>query len=187
MRRRAHRFILVSFVVLACDSASESTVPLSAGRLASAWSGGRADPVCSSRGPRGEYLGPIPGAEHCQWPTVARGSEFGTVTATRDSVNGWTSITWERVLSDTARVRLVLDSLDTELGQAGLVAYRCVGGGRRWQAPGLVVQSTPAIARLAGGVIVLFAVVPDAAAIPQLLCPDAPPAPPRSDSRARTS
>ena len=164
----------------ACGAAPD-TPPSSAEALAAAWSGGRTDPVCRSRGPRGEYLGPIPGAEYCQWPTVARGSEFGTVSATRDSLNGWGLVTWERVVTDTLAVRRVLDSLDAVFSAAPFVSYACPEGARRWQAPGLVVQSAPAAARATGGQVLLIFAVASTESVPVLLCPDAPRFQPRAD------
>lgn len=192
MEVRVHRSTLVPLVVIgllavACEAPSTPSTPPTVAALAAGWSAGRSDPRCGDRGPRGEYLGPIPGAEHCQWPTVSRGREFGTVFATRDSINGWTSLTWERVLADTSRVRTVLDSLETEFLRAGLSAHACAGGGRRWQAPGLVVQTSAATVRAAGGIVVLVFVAAQAASIPTLLCPDAPPLQDPPDARTRAS
>ena len=179
LRALASLLVLTTF---ACSSKPE-TPSLTAETLAAALSGGRSDPVCRNRGPRGEYLGPIPGAEHCQWPTVTRGAEFSTASAARDSVNGWTTITLERVFSDTARASVFIDSLNAAFVNVGLLPHRCATGGHRWQADGLVVQTVPTSPRPAGGhLLMLFA----AAAIPSLLCPDAPPPAPR-DPRARTS
>lgn len=168
------RATLFPLALLACGD-GPAPVPPSVLELASAWSGGRSDPVCGNRGPRGEYLGPLPGAEHCQWPTVTRGREFGTVFATRDSANGWTGVTWERVFVDTARVQVMLDSLDASFVASGLFAHRCSTGGRRWQAPGLVVQTMPPTPRPAGGFVVSVIVTKWEAAVPTLFCPDAPP------------
>lgn len=165
---------LASIALIACAD-RPAAVPVGVLELASAWSGGRSDPVCRNRGPRGEYLGPLPGAEHCQWPTVTRGREFSTVFATRDSANGWTSVTWERVFVDTARALVMLDSLDASFVASGLHAHRCSTGGRRWQARGLVVQSMPPTPRPAGGFLVSVIVAKWAEAVPTLFCPDAPP------------
>lgn len=184
MRRSALLGLLgLTTVLVGCSKQAESP-RLSVAYIAASWSGGRTDPVCSNRGPRGEYLGRTPGAEHCQWPTVTRGTEFGTVSATRDSINGWTSITWERVFKDTAGVTTMLDSLDRAFVAAGLLAHRCVGGGRRWQAPGLAVQSMPPVQRPAGGVLVSVIAVENAVAIPSLFCPDAPPQSPDPTRRS---
>ncbi len=183
-----HRTLMLLLVsaLLACEPKQEAT-PLTAVGLAAALSGGRTDPVCRNRGPRGEYLGPVPGAEHCQWPTVTRGAEFSTVTATRDSILGWTSLTYERVFSDTARVRVALDSLDDAFTAQGLVAHRCVGGGLRWYSPSLVVQTMPAMPRPAGGHVMMLYASGLPAAIPSLFCPDAPPVTTPRDPSARTS
>lgn len=162
----------------ACGGAGDPT-PLTLEGLATSWSGGRSDPTCQPRGPRGEYLGVLPGIRHCQWPTVTRDSEFGTVTAIRDSLRGLSNITWERVLADTMRVAALIDSLERRFTRAGLSSHRCSTGGMRWQSDELIVQSVPAIARPAGGQLVMIFATTMPAAIPRLLCPDAPPLPVR--------
>jgi hypothetical protein len=176
--RHASRVLAVALLLasVACEPTRDAP-PLTIEGFAAALSGGRTDPVCRNRGPRGEYLGPIPGAEHCEWPTVTRGAEYSTVTATRDSLNGWTSITVNRLFVDTARVTVFLDSLDSEFTAAGHAAHLCKGGGRQWQTKGLVVQSTPPFAAPTGGHSLMLFAVESPAAIPRLLCPDAPPPP----------
>jgi hypothetical protein len=168
--------LLLLAATAACSSkpdpvAALPTVP----ELGAAWSGGRTDPVCNNRGPRGEYLGPTPGAQHCQWPTPVRGAEFSTVSATRDSVLGWTTLTWERVFTDTSRVRILLDSLDGAFAELGVTPHRCAIGTRRWQAPGLVVQSAFPMPRPTGGVTLHIYAATIPVTIPSMLCPDAPP------------
>lgn len=174
------------FAVLACGEAKPEAAPVTAESLAASLSGGRTDPVCRSRGPRGEYLGPVPGAQFCQWPTVTRGAEFSTVTARRDSVLGWGSLTMERLFTDTARATVFLDSLHGAFVAAGLLPHRCSTGGRRWQADGIVIQTMPPVARSSGGYVLNLYAAGLPGAIPSLYCPDAPP-PPLRDPRARTS
>ena len=86
--------------------------------LAAAWSGRRADPTCQPQGPRGEYLGGIAGAEYCQWPTVVRGRQSGTVRGHRSAGGGLALLTWERALAEPAAVDGFADSRGTALGRA---------------------------------------------------------------------
>ena len=111
----------------------EHLTPLTIDSLAAAWSGGRTDPTCQNRGPRGEFLGTEPGAEYCQWPTLVQGRVWGTVGAYRDHVNGDLHMLWERVfLTDTARSRVV-DSLSRSLRAHGLEERPCRDRGYRWE------------------------------------------------------
>ena len=94
--------VLLLAIVVSCDAPSTQLPPQTLPELAAAWSGGRSDPVCQNRGPNGEYLGTSPGAQYCQWPTVARGPEWGTVGGHRDSIAGLGLITWERSFRDSS-------------------------------------------------------------------------------------
>lgn len=187
MRHTAHVLSAASLLIaLACDKPKPDLAPLTPEGLAASLSGGRTDPVCRSRGPRGEYLGPIPGAQHCQWPTVTRGAEFSTVTATRDSVLGWTSLRMERAFSDTLRAAAFLDSLHGSFVDRGLLAHRCSTGGRRWQSEAITIQTMPPVAQPSGRYVLSLMATGLPGAIPALSCPDAPPLMPR-DPRARSS
>ena len=139
--------------------------------LAAAWSAGRAEPVCQSRGPRGEYLGPIPGAEYCHWPTVARDLGVGTVSGHRDGVGGLTEITWDRTLPDTAAAARLADSLGTALTARGLRERPGRGGGRRWESAALGVQFLRVPARPGAGSHVLVFATSLPGALPDLTCP----------------
>lgn len=142
--------------------------------LAAAWSAHRGDPICSDRGPRGEYLGPMPGAQFCQWPIVRRADLWSRVTGTQDGALGLTLITWERVTRDSAQLLAVTDSLERAFTAAGLRAYVCPGNGRRWQRAGLGVQlsALPPDQMQRPRLTVVATTMP--AAIPRMFCPDAP-------------
>ncbi len=148
--------------------------PLTLGELAASWSGGRADPTCRDTGPRGEYLGPVPGAEHCQWPTVVRGTDWGTVSGKRDAISGLGLLIWERTVADSSAAQQLADSLGSALTGQGLEEFQCPGMGRRWQRPELGVQFTVLTAGAEGRLRLMISAVTMPAAIPELLCPGAP-------------
>ena len=141
--------------------------------LAAAWSAGRAEPQCQPRGPRGEYLGPAPGAAYCQWPTVARNLGVGMVSGHRDAVTGLGEITWDRMLPDTAAVTRLADSLGGALTARGLHGRVCPGGGRRWEAAALGVQFLRVRSRPDVGPRVLVFATTVPSALPDLNCPRA--------------
>src|SRR5688572_8317172 len=106
--RRTFCIIAVSALMAGGCMDAEHRAPLNVDSLAAGWSGGRTDPVCQIRGPRGEFLGTEPGAEYCQWPTLVQGRIWGTVGAYRDSVHGYSHMLWERTFTtDTARARVI--------------------------------------------------------------------------------
>jgi hypothetical protein len=171
--RRSLGITLLAAAVLTAFGCAErvDAPPFSVLELASAWSGGRAEPICSNRGPRGEYLGTTPGAQLCRWPELTRGTEFSSVTATRDSVLGWSSIQWERITRDSATAAGVLDSLDRVFTRAGFRTVPCPFGARQWRTEGMVVQTMPIMPRPTGRMSLSIWVVPSPAAIPSLICP----------------
>lgn len=119
---------LVLAATLACSEKSEppAQAPLTLEDIAAAWSGGRTDAACRPHGPRGEYL--VPGDEHCQWPTVSRGAQWSTVSGSRGSVLGLSSLTWERTVPDVAAALQLADSLGAALTERGLTAYATFRG-----------------------------------------------------------
>ena len=177
MNRVHSQSLLFAFVMAVAGCAAgeptSSTLP-SLDELAAGWSHGRTDPSCRTTGPRGEYLGGAPGAEYCQWPTVSRGPESGTVGGTRDALMGFTLLTWERTFRDSIAVRRFADSLSTEFTRHGLAAYECPGDGRRWQTPGLGVHLTWVRRKADGRPRVLVQATTLPAALPTFLCPAAP-------------
>jgi hypothetical protein len=184
VRRLALALVMVG--VTACGTRETAPQPeMTLEEIAAAWSGGRADPTCRSSGPRGEYLGPVPGAEHCQWPTVTRGAEWGTVTGLRDAVMGLTSLTWERSVPDTSAAARLADSLGTALTRHGLTAYLCPEGGHRWQQPGLGVQYVLGPLGADGRVRVTVFATTLTESLPELLCPGAPKLPAEGSPPAR--
>jgi hypothetical protein len=101
--------------------------------MASEWSGGRTDPVCKNRGPRGELLPRMRGAEYCQWPTLSSGDNWGVVGGHRDSLTGLREITWERRVQSGGVVNFLMDSLSKEFRKQGFVESTCDDGGRAWR------------------------------------------------------
>lgn len=177
MRSRLHPALaplLLPIALLACGGGEPAPpTTMSLGEIAAAWSGGRAAPICRTRGPRGEYLGPLPGAEHCEWPTVVRGEHRGTVTGFQDALTGLTLIMWERTVPDAAAATALADSLGAVFTAWGLEAYACPDGGRRWQRPRLGVQLTPAPPTGAGArVMVTATTIPSA--LHEVTCRGAP-------------
>ena len=160
---------------VACSASEPSSQqPLALEELASGWSGGRADPTCRTTGPRGEYLGGTPGAEHCQWPTVVVGEQRSTVTGSRDAITGLGMLMWERTLRDRDAAERFADSLGSAFTRQGLTEYECPDDGRRWQRPDLGVQLTPVPVGTDGQLKVLVVATSRPAALPELLCPGAP-------------
>ena len=141
MTVRTTSCVLVASMVMAggCEDATRHA-PLNVDSLAAGWSGGRTDPVCQIRGPRGEFLGTEPGAEYCQWPTLVQGRIWGTVGAYRDSANGYSHMLWERTFAtDTARAR-VIDSLSRQFRARGLQERPCGDRGYRWESRNFIVD-----------------------------------------------
>lgn len=173
--------------MLACGEREAAPTQLTLEALAAEWSGGRHDPTCRNRGPRGEYLGSSPGAEYCQWPTVSRGAYWGTVSGSRDSLFGLTALTWERVVADSAAAATLADSLGVALIEHGLVAYTCPNAGHRWQTPGFGVQFDyyPAAAAGRPKVLVFATVIPSGLA--DLTCPGVPTLPLETPRRRRST
>lgn len=135
--------------------------------LAAGWSGGRTDPTCSDRGPRGEYLGHLPGTKYCQWPTLIQGARWSRVGGERMPRFGFGMITWERKILARSEVTALVDSLRQELLDRGLHEHQCPDGWPRWD------NARLALKLLAGGsdslqVSVLATTVPDAF---QAFCP----------------
>jgi hypothetical protein len=134
--------VVASVLMVGACADAERRAPLSVESLAAGWSGGRTDPVCQIRGPRGEFLGTEPGAEYCQWPTLVQGRIWGTVGAYRDSANGYKYMRWERVfMTDTARAR-VIDSLSQEFRARGLQERPCGDRGHRWESRDFTIELT---------------------------------------------
>jgi hypothetical protein len=133
--------LVVSLVLLAgCGEAATRQAPVTLEELAAGWSGGRTDPTCQNRGPRGEYLGDIPGREYCQWPTVARGAEWGTVGGHRTRTTGLSDIVWERRVRGEEAISRLADSLSKALVAQGLLERPCREGARRWEGGSLAVE-----------------------------------------------
>lgn len=166
---------LVPFAAIAmgCGRAERADPPLTLESLAVGWSGGRTDPTCQSRGPRGEHLGVVPGAQYCQWPTVARGPERGTVGAHRDSVIGYSLLAWERVFGSEASLAQLADSLSEAFRARGMRERPCVLGGRRWESETLGVELMRS--RSHPGVVAMIVATTLPKAMSQLTCPATPP------------
>lgn len=166
--------MLLVVAMLGCGDAEPAPpAQLSLGEIAAVWSGGRTDPTCRDRGPRGEYLGPIPGSEHCEWPTVVRGGHRGTVTGFRDAAAGLTMITWERRVPDADAAAALADSLGAAFTGWGLQSYACPDGGRRWQRPHLGIQLTP-VPPTSGGARVMVTATTFPSALHAVTCRGAP-------------
>jgi len=141
--------------------------------LAAAWSLDHVAPKCRNRGPRGEYLGTLPGAEYCQWPTITRDEEWGVVGAHRDSVNGYSHMTWDRVFRTEASRSEFIDSLDQALHKRGLSSQPCRDGARRWTSERFAIEMSP-ITGVPGPPKVLVFATPHPEALPDLMCRRAP-------------
>ena len=139
---RLASILLVSAVVGGCgrgeraETASSPTLE----ELAAGWSGGRTDPTCSDRGPRGEYLGHVPGTKYCQWPTVIQGARWSRVGGERTPGSGFGMITWERKVAARAEVAALVDSLRQALLDRGLHEHGCPDGSPRWDDERIGVQ-----------------------------------------------
>jgi len=172
-----------TLVVIASCRRSEARVspPVGLVELAAAWSGGRTDPTCQPRGPRGEYLGGLPGVEYCQWPTVVRGRQSGTVSGTQDEISGLRMIMWERAVPDSATAAKLRDSLSATLKAQGLVEYPCPAGGRRWLRDDFAVEFLPGRTRADGRLHLGVVATTLPTTLVPALCPAAPqvPAPTR--------
>lgn len=182
--RSAVASTLLPIAALACGGGEPApSSPLTLGEIAAAWSGGRTDPTCRTHGPRGEHLGPLPGAEHCEWPTVVRGGHRGTVTGFQDALAGLTMITWERTIPDSTAASVLVDSLDAAFTAWGLQAYDCPDGGRRWQQPTLGIQLSPVPSTAAGmRMMVVATTIPSA--LHEVTCRGAPTLPLEDPRRA---
>lgn len=161
----------------ACGERAVDDAPPTLGEIAAAWSGGRSGPTCRATGPGGAQMGPVRGAEHCEWPTISRGGHSATVTGTRDSLGVLQSLTWQRSVPDSTTAAQLVDSLGLALTAAGLTSYPCQGGGRRWQRAGLGVQFMPVATEGDGRRRVMVFATPVPEALPALLCPGAPASP----------
>jgi hypothetical protein len=178
LRMPRSRLMIVAAVVAAAGCADRPPAGVEQKALldlAIDWSGGRSDPSCSKRGPAGEYLGTLPGAEHCQWPTVVRGSQWSRVGVHRDSLVGPTLLTWERLTSGDAAARALADSLGRAFVEQGYVERLCPGGlGRQWDGDGLVARFSRYPPRPDGSLMVTVFVTRVRSALPTLDCPLAP-------------
>jgi hypothetical protein len=163
--------ILAALLTQSCRDAPAVRAPQTLQELAEAWSGGRTDPTCQTRGPHGEYLGALPGATYCQWPTVARGSEWSIVGGHRNSVLGLTDIVWERRVRRHDSAVTLADSLGKELRSQGLREQLCARGGRRWETATLGILLTVYPARSDGAVIVTVFATTMPRALPRVDCP----------------
>jgi hypothetical protein len=153
--------------------------------LAAAWSGGRTDPTCQPHGPRGEDLGPLPGSEYCQWPTVVRGRQSSTVSGMRNALSGsLVSLTWERAVPDSAAVARLRDSLGTAFRAWGLAEHPCRSGGRRWQTATFGAEFAAGVRGRDGRLRVLVFATTLPAALTPVTCPGAPTLPPAMPRRS---
>lgn len=147
--------------------------------FAAQWSGGRTDPTCRRLGPRGEYLGPR--IVYCQWPTVVRGAQHGTVGGNRDSISDvFHMITWERTMRDSAATKAFSDSLGAALRAQGFDEWACPGGGYVWETRKLAAALLPWRMMPDGDkkIVVMATTFPDA--IDSVDCPR----PPRASRKA---
>src|SRR6185503_4750503 len=129
--------VVAALVLWGCGSANGVTLE----SLAIQWSGGRRDPACQSLGPRGEYLGnDLPGTRYCQWPTISRGAERGTVGAYRDSVVGYRLVIWERVFTSETGLHRLRDSLSQSFRKRGFRERSGAMEGWRWESDNIGVE-----------------------------------------------
>jgi hypothetical protein len=154
----------------ACREPATRSARKSLEELAAGWSGGRANPTCRNRGPIGEYLGTTPGAEYCQWPTLVRGAEWGTVGGQRDSIFGMTMITWQRKFRSAAGANWLIDSLGKEFRAQGFREWPCPNGGRRWETNQLGVLIERLVPKTGTEVLTVFATTMPQA-LPEKFCP----------------
>jgi len=186
MRSQLVFSVLVVAFGVACrgDRAEES--PMKAGevptlrQLATAWSGGRTQPRCQDRGPKGEYLGPL-GEKYCVWTTAGSTPGNDEVTAHTTSSGRLLFIQWNRATTGAADADRLVDSLRTALSSHGLVVRDCPSGevpaGHlelvEWDAPTLLIQ----LSRITppGGTPRLMTLATDEPkAVPDVLCPHDP-------------
>jgi hypothetical protein len=141
MLRSVLAALLVTSLV-ACDTSPRG--PLA--DLASEWTGGAAVVRCLTTGPHGEYLGPVPGTELCEWinadtiaPPLVTGMRFQRRLA---------SITWSPSGRDSASAAQNVALVQKAMRERGLVARPCTNAaltamgvqGTRWESATLAVQ-----------------------------------------------
>lgn len=164
---------------------AESNPHFALDSIAARWSGSRARPVCQSHGPRGEYLGPIPGSVSCRWAMA--GAAQGEIIGQRNAMFGLGMITWQRTLPDSTFVARLADSLGVALRAAGMSEYPCRFGGRRWLGPQLGIELAPAPPRKNEPQRIAVFATRIPAALPSFSCPSAPhlspPRPPAPHAR----
>lgn len=162
-------------VLIAAACTRDDAVPaINLEQLGSDWSGGRTDVTCRRTGPRGTVIDRVMDSEECQWPTVVRGSEWGTVVGSRDRVAGMQLLKWSRVVRDTSAVLVLRDSLAHALASQRLTEYTCIGSGRRWQHSTFGVEMSVGSASPRGQPQVLIVATRMPWALPAILCPNAP-------------
>ena len=172
-RMRLHLQLAALLTVAGCDAVPAAT-EIDLMRLGAAWSGGRTNPTCWPEAPRANLADSLMVNERCEWPTVRRGIEWGTVTGSRDPIFGLKMLTWNRVLRDTAALHALRDSLARAFVAQGLTEYQCDSVDRRWQHDTFGVQLNVGVPQANGQpqVIVLATTWPWA--LPSITCPVAP-------------
>ena len=136
---RSAQTVALLLLLLACGDVRPSKPQPSLEQLASGWSGGRSDPKCQDKGPRGEYLDKILNQEYCQWPTLIQGDLYGVVGGYKYP-DAYGYVLWERFVKNEGVVTYVLDSLQKEFRAAGFREWKCDGGGTLWQGDSIDVQ-----------------------------------------------
>jgi hypothetical protein len=170
---RRHLQLAALLTVMACDAVPPAN-EFDLVQIGAAWSGGRTDPKCWLEGLPATLADSVMATERCEWPTVTRGTESGTVTGSRDPVFGLKGLTWNRVLRDTAALHALRDSLARAFVAQGLTQYECDSVDRRWQHDTFGVQLNVGLPRPNGQpqVVVVATVWPWA--LPPISCPVAP-------------
>ena len=145
---------------------------LSLEELAASWGGGT-KPTCEFLS-SGADLPPQARAQNCTWPSRGTGAQYSRLSGIRSELLGWGAVTLERHVADSVASRALADSLEIEFQARGFKAYDCPYSGRRWQAPGFVVQFSPGVAGKDGlfDSRVMATTMPGT--LPDILCPDAP-------------
>ncbi len=178
-----YRFVASFALLYACAGASSlgaQSDGLTPQHLAEAWTGVRT-PQCQPKR-MNDWLVPVP-AEDC----VGRGRTPATwadaeVTGTRLVGDRVVLVHWARLVADSSAAIAVRDSVHRALTAKGASAHECKWGARRWLAPNLAVLATvggPDPAKR--GPSVLIQALDDPAAVPRIMCPDAP-LQPRTDA-----
>lgn len=173
---RAARLLLPIIAVTAASAGAtrQASRPLALETLAREWSAGgeirRCEPATD-------------GVSECRWPPIVRGNETSELTGYRSATLGLSGLLWSRVFSDSAGAQRMIDSLDTALRAAGLAAYTCRSGARRWQREELVVHLARAVPGTSPGPKVVLTAYSDPSLLPRVLCPEAPVLPPNPRGR----